>query len=293
MPHTHMSRHTCVLSNKSTKTTTESPHSTFLTLFISQKSPFHITHSHPPPLTISIAGTMQPENTPEASQLYRFLAENGVIDVGFPPAMMQSFCSSSSFYYPSMENSVTTTDKETPHDRALAALRNHKEAEKRRRERINSHLDKLRTLLPCNSKTDKASLLAKVVQRVRELKQQTLEITELETVPSETDEITVLSCDYSSDGRLVFKASLCCEDRSDLLPELIEILKSLHLKTLRAETATLGGRIRNVLIVAADGDHTSVESIHFLKNALKSLLERSSSSERSKRRRLLDHKITI
>lgn len=37
-------------------------------------------------------------------------------------------------------------------DRAVAAMRNHKEAEKRRRERINSHLDKLRTLLPCNSK---------------------------------------------------------------------------------------------------------------------------------------------
>jgi hypothetical protein len=40
----------------------------------------------------------------------------------------------------------------TPEDRALAALKNHKEAEKRRRERINSHLDKLRGLLLCNSK---------------------------------------------------------------------------------------------------------------------------------------------
>ncbi|KOM56016.1 hypothetical protein LR48_Vigan10g190800 [Vigna angularis] len=56
----------------------------------------------------------------------------------------------------------------------------------------------------------------------------------LETVPSETDEITVLSTggDYGNDGRLVFKASLCCEDRSDLIPDLIEILNSLHLKTL-------------------------------------------------------------
>ncbi|KAF7819139.1 transcription factor bHLH106 [Senna tora] len=222
----------------------------------------------------------------EKSEVYQFLAGNASFfspaPYGLPPAA-HSFCSSS--YYP-MDSS------DTPHqDRALAALNNHKEAEKRRRERINSHLDKLRTLLPCNSKTDKASLLAKVVQRVRELKQQTSEITELETVPSETDEITVLSTTSGGgDGRLIFKASLCCEDRSDLIPDLIEILKSLHLKTLKAEMATLGGRTRNVLIVAADKDH-SIESIHFLQNALKSLLERSTSNDRSKRRRVLDRKL--
>lgn len=135
--------------------------------------------------------------------------------------------------------------------------------------------------------TDKASLLAKVVQRVKELKQQTSEITNLETVPSETDEISVLSSGGAGDGRLIFKASLCCEDRSDLIPDLIEILKSLHLKTLKAEMATLGGRTRNVLIVAAEKDH-SIESIHFLQNSLRSLLDRSSSGDRSKRRRGLD-----
>ncbi|KAG6736346.1 hypothetical protein POPTR_006G037100v4 [Populus trichocarpa] len=239
---------------------------------------------------------MQPENCQENSQLYRFLTENGMINVG-PygfPAAMQTLCTSSSTSYHNsnyhFERSVITDM--TPEDRALAALKNHKEAEKRRRERINSHLDKLRGLLPCNSKTDKASLLAKVVQRVRELKQQTSELPGLESFPSETDEVTVLSGEYSSDGQLIFKASLCCEDRSDLMPDLIEILKSLHLKTLKAEMVTLGGRIRNVLIIAADKDH-SVESVHFLQNALKSLLERSNSSERSKRRRVLDRKLVI
>ncbi|KAK3218095.1 hypothetical protein EZV62_005125 [Acer yangbiense] len=264
---------------------------------------------------------MQPAD--HNSELYRFLAQNGVgfYGGGYPPhhpagsstsscelsTMMmmhqhqqqqqqqQSFCSnSSSYYHPSSleVSGITDHDNTTPQDRALAALKNHKEAEKRRRERINSHLDKLRTILPCNSKIDKASLLAKVVQRVKELKEQTVELTQLETFPSETDEITVLSSDYSSDGRLIFKASLCCEDRSDLLPELIEILKSLHLKTLKAEMVTLGGRIRNVLIVAADKDH-SIESVHFLQNALKSLLERSNSSDRTKRRRVLDHNLII
>jgi hypothetical protein len=38
------------------------------------------------------------------------------------------------------------------HDRALAASRNHREAEKRRRERIKSHLDRLRSVLSCDPK---------------------------------------------------------------------------------------------------------------------------------------------
>lgn len=142
--------------------------------------------------------------------------------------------------------------------------------------------------------TDKASLLAKVVQRVKELKQQTSEITKLETVPSETDEITVLSTggDYTGDTRLIFKASLCCEDRSDLIPDLVDILKSLHLKTLKAEMATLGGRTRNVLVVAADHKEHSIESIHFLQNSLRSLVDRSTScNDRSKRRRGLDRRM--
>ncbi|KAF7835960.1 transcription factor bHLH106 [Senna tora] len=42
--------------------------------------------------------------------------------------------------------------------------------------------------------------------------------------------------------------------------------------------ATLGGRTRNVLIVTVDKDH-NIESIHFLQNALKSLLECSTSND--------------
>ncbi|KAJ1384705.1 Myc-type, basic helix-loop-helix [Sesbania bispinosa] len=134
-----------------------------------------------------------------------------------------SFCNSSSFY----PSDQIAAEAPSHQDKALAALKNHKEAEKRRRERINSHLDKLRTLLPY---------------------------------------------------------------RSDLLPDLIEILRSLNLKTLKAELATLGGRTRNVLVVAADKDH-SIESIQFLPELFKSLLERSNSSERSKRRRVMDRNL--
>lgn len=39
--------------------------------------------------------------------------------------------------------------------KALAALKNHSEAERRRRERINAHLTTLRGLVPCTEKVDK------------------------------------------------------------------------------------------------------------------------------------------
>ncbi|CAN8317792.1 unnamed protein product [Cochlearia groenlandica] len=253
---------------------------------------------------------MQPESSDQ--MLYSFLTGNEIPGAGgyclsgdYVSSAMQGLCgSSSSSYYPLAISGIGETIAQ---ERAVAALKNHKEAERRRRERINSHLNKLRNLLSCNSKTDKATLLAKVVQRVKELKQQTLEITESDQtlIPSETDEISVLHYgDYSNDGNIIFKASLSCEDRSDLFPGLMEILKSLHMKTIRAEMITLGGRTRSVLVVSADKEMHGVESIHFLQNALKSLLERSSKSlnersggggggERSKRRRALDHIIMV
>eukprot|EP00268_Persea_americana_P029261 TRINITY_DN28302_c0_g1_i2.p2 TRINITY_DN28302_c0_g1~~TRINITY_DN28302_c0_g1_i2.p2 ORF type:complete len:108 (-),score=18.59 TRINITY_DN28302_c0_g1_i2:699-1022(-) len=104
----------------------------------------------------------------------------------------------------------------------------------------------------------------------------------------ESDEIEV-----SGEGRSVFKASLCCEDRSDLLPDLIETLKSLRLRTIKAEMATLGGRVRNVLVVAGeDDDFQGDDSVGFLREALKALVERAADSERGKRRRIFDRRRT-
>nr|CAB3497731.1 unnamed protein product [Digitaria exilis] len=186
------------------------------------------------------------------------------------------------------------------HDRALAASRNHREAEKRRRERIKSHLDRLRNI-------DKASLLAKAVERVRDLKQRVAGVGEAAPAhlfPTEHDEIVVLA----SGGGAVFEASVCCDDRSDLLPELIETLRALRLRTLRAEMATLGGRVRNVLVLARDvvdddgvvaGDDEgygggSIEGNgggDFLKEALRALVERPGAGgggDRPKRRRVSD-----
>lgn len=128
------------------------------------------------------------------------------------------------------------------------------------------------------------------MEHVRDLKQRTAEISgDPRLFPSEHDEIIVLP---GSDGcRPVFEASLCCDDRSDLLPELIETLRSLRMKTLRAEMATLGGRVRNVMVLAREKDDQCMdeEDVGFLKEALVALVNRSGSPERVKRRRVMDH----
>ncbi|KAH6762994.1 basic helix-loop-helix DNA-binding superfamily protein [Perilla frutescens var. hirtella] len=172
--------------------------------------------------------------------------------------------------------------------KALAASKSHSEAERRRRERINNHFAKLRSLLPSTTKTDKASLLAEVIQHVNELKRQTSVIAETSPVPTEMDELTVDNAS-DEDGKWVIKASICCEDRSDLLPELIKTLKALKLKTLRAEITTIGGRVRNVLFITGDeetngfngdddvgDDHYSITSI---REALKSVMDKSNGED--------------
>lgn len=128
---------------------------------------------------------------------------------------------------------------------------------------------------------------------MKDLKQRTSEIAGSDLLPTETDEIDVFSDEVSGGGRSVFKASLCCEDRSDLLPDLIETLKSLRLRTIKAEMATLGGRVRNVLVVAGEDDYfQGDDSVGFLREALKALVERAADSERGKRRRIFDRRRT-
>ncbi|XWS23284.1 hypothetical protein CRYUN_Cryun29cG0108400 [Craigia yunnanensis] len=180
------------------------------------------------------------------------------------------------------------TAQEIMDAKALAASKSHSEAERRRRERINNHLAKLRSLLPSTTKTDKASLLAEVIQHVKELKRQTSLIAETSPVPTEIDELTVDTSD--EDGKFVIKASLCCEDRSDLLPDLIKTLKALRLKTLKAEITTLGGRVKNVLFITGEEDWSSngdqqqqqqQYSISSIQEALKAVMEKTSGDESS------------
>ncbi|KAL0408822.1 UNVERIFIED_CONTAM: Transcription factor [Sesamum radiatum] len=182
------------------------------------------------------------------------------------------------------------TAQEIMDAKALAASKSHSEAERRRRERINNHLARLRSLLPSTTKTDKASLLAEVIQHVKELKRQTSQLAETSPVPTEIDELTVDNYASDEDGKWVLRASICCEDRPDLLPDLIKTLKALRLRTVKAEITTLGGRVRNVLFITGDEEYSnSCEqeqeqeqeqySINSIQEALKAVMEKSNGDE--------------
>ena len=118
-----------------------------------------------------------------------------------------------------------------------------------------------------------------MIHHVKELKRQTSLIAETSLVPTELDELTVdeltVADASNEDGKFVIKASLCCEDRSDLLPDLIRTLKALGLKTLRAEITTLGGRVRNVLFITGDEDQQQQHqqcSVSSIQEALKGVM---------------------
>lgn len=138
-----------------------------------------------------------------------------------------------------------------------------------------------------------------MIQHVKELKRQTSLIAETSPVPTETDELTVDDASSDEDGRFLIKASLCCEDRSDLLPDLIKTLKALRLRTLKAEITTLGGRVKNVLFITGDedsgagddededDDHQQTDHDHHqycigsIQEALKAVIEKKGSEDSS------------
>ncbi|KAK4851843.1 hypothetical protein QYF36_018845 [Acer negundo] len=178
------------------------------------------------------------------------------------------------------EDSITSSASKLEIKKSTEACKSHKEAERRRRQRINAHLSTLRTLLPNTTKTDKASLLAEVVHHVKELKRQAADVaTKCGTscsgsepdylpFPGEFDELTLAYCDRQE--RLV-KATLCCEDRPGLNRDMNQAIGSVGARAVRAEMMTVGGRTKSVVVMEwAGGDE---EMMCVLKSALKDVLE--------------------
>ncbi|WOL08809.1 hypothetical protein Cni_G17562 [Canna indica] len=165
--------------------------------------------------------------------------------------------------------------------KALAASKSHSEAERRRRERINGHLAKLRSMLPNTTKTDKASLLAEVIQRVKELKRQKSEIAEESPLPTESDELAVEST-FDEHGKFIVKATLCCDDRPDLFPDLTNALRAQRLRIIKAEITTIGGRVKNVLDITEEDDLDEDDRRHLvtaIHEALKAVVEQTAKND--------------
>ncbi|KAG5111206.1 hypothetical protein JHK82_040429 [Glycine max] len=169
--------------------------------------------------------------------------------------------------------------------KSTEACKSHREAERRRRQRINSHLSTLRSLLPNAAKSDKASLLGEVVEHVKRLRKQADDVargdsssssrsaqpgsvrSEAWPFPGECDEATVSFCDGGEPKRV--KATVCCEDRAGLNREVGQVIRSVRAKPVRAETMTVGGRTKSVVVVEWEKE----EEVGALERALRAVVE--------------------
>ncbi|KAI3932307.1 hypothetical protein MKW98_025027 [Papaver atlanticum] len=183
----------------------------------------------------------------------------------------------------------------------------HSLAEKRRRQRINSHLSALKRLIPhSDQKMDKGSLLGCAVDHLKELKRNLLdEIIQQEStiIPNESDEVIVdhvtastttgttttnnnNNNDIGNSGssnkgkykEIYLKATVSCEDRPELFMDLIEALKCLKmLRTIRTDVVTLGGRITlTIVLINIENQETSsnIIGLNSLKQSLRAVLGR-------------------
>ncbi|CAM8949338.1 unnamed protein product [Rhodiola kirilowii] len=142
---------------------------------------------------------------------------------------------------------------------AASSFKSHSEAEKRRRDRINGQLHTLRKLVPKSEKMDKAALLASVIDNVKDLKSKATEVSKGFTVPSDVDEVSISTyvpqedTSASCQADIFIEATMCCEDRPELLAELGKALQSQKLLIIRAKMACLDCRVQIELLLSSNG----------------------------------------
>lgn len=185
-----------------------------------------------------------------------------------------------------VEANVKLQRKGVSEDRSVAALKNHIEAERNRRKRINGHLDTLRSLIPGATKMDKATLLTEVISQLKELEKNATEATEGFLIPTDIDEVKIEQQEDGLDGASCsIKASLCCNYKPGLLSDLRRVLEALHLSIVKAEIATLEGRMKNIFVMASCQEQnfentevcqSLVSSVH---QAIRSVLDKFSATE--------------
>ncbi|KAM7269889.1 hypothetical protein ACFE04_029103 [Oxalis oulophora] len=212
-----------------------------------------------------------------------------------------SFSSSSSFIVPPLAilpNQLNNYQMpfEFEDNKAERVSKSHSQAEKRRRDRINSQLATLRKLIPKSENMDKAALLGSVIEQVKDLKRKAKDVTQYNTLfPTEVDEVKI-DCDQTNGNILIIKASLCCDDRPELFTELIRVINNLKLATIRADIVSVGGRTKSMLVLCNKDEQNDIgcgSLITSLKHSLNVILNRIASSSmaasscrnRSKRQR--------
>lgn len=125
---------------------------------------------------------------------------------------------------------------------------------------------------------DKASLFAEVISHLKELKRSAAEASDGFVIPMDFDEV-IVERDDGLDGSIPYsiKASVCCDYKPGFLSDLRQALDALHLIIKRAEIATLGGRMKNVVVMTCckEGHVNDTE----VRQALISLLDKFSVSQ--------------
>ena len=116
---------------------------------------------------------------------------------------------------------------------------------------------------------DNAALLGSVIDHVKDLKRKAMDVSRVITVPSEIDEVSIdynhVIEDETSTNKvdkfkknIIIKASVCCDDRPELFSELIQVLKGLRLTTVKANIASVGGRIKSILVLCSKDNEENV-----------------------------------
>lgn len=122
-------------------------------------------------------------------------------------------------------------------------------------------------------------MLAEVVRRVKELKKATSELTEADydacLLPGDIDKVSLRR---NENDNTTLIATLCSEDRPDLIVDMTRALRSVKGKVVKAEMATVGGRTKNVLWVRGVGGGVP-EGL--LKRALEVVVDKPVSSSSS------------
>ncbi|KAG8365529.1 hypothetical protein BUALT_Bualt18G0114600 [Buddleja alternifolia] len=169
---------------------------------------------------------------------------------------------------------------EVSETKTMAALKSHSEAERRRRDRINAHFATLRGLVPISEKMDKATLLAEVINQVKQLRTTATQATEGLHIPMDTDEVKVEKLEKNAGhGSLLLRASICCEHRPGLLSDLRQCINDLPVQVLNCEISTLGGRVKSVFLITSDeGNRDGEVIVSSIRSSLGNILDKVSAS---------------